>query len=102
MTGGRQCVVWDGTVSALINVLHAIRQGSILGPLLFIILVSGMAKFLGVEEGENVVKVDDSNMWQTGNNLEVVRKLKKKAALFVDYTRSLGLSMNATKTQLLL
>jgi hypothetical protein len=55
MTGGRQCVVWDGTVSALINVLHAIRQGSILGPLLFIILVSGMAKFLGVEEGENVV-----------------------------------------------
>jgi hypothetical protein len=41
-------------------------------------------------------------MWQTGNNLEVVRKLKKKAALFVDYTRSLGLSMNATKTQLLL
>jgi hypothetical protein len=48
MTGGRQSVVWDGTVSSLINVLYGVRQGSILGPLLFIILVSGMAKFLGV------------------------------------------------------
>jgi hypothetical protein len=103
MTGGRQCVVWDGTVRTLINVLYGVRQGSILGPLLFIILVSGMAKFLGVEEGENVVYADDSNVWQTGNNVEeVVRKLTEKAALFVDYTRSMGLSMNATKTQLLL
>jgi archaellum component FlaG (FlaF/FlaG flagellin family) len=33
---------------------------------------------------------------------EVVRKLAEKAALFVENTRSMGLSMNATKTQLLL
>jgi hypothetical protein len=32
----------------------------------------------------------------------VVRKLTEKAALFVDYTRSVGLSMNALKMQLLL
>jgi hypothetical protein len=38
-----------------------------------------------------------------GSNVEeVVRKLTEKAALFVDYTRSMGLSMNASKTQLLL
>jgi hypothetical protein len=37
-----------------------------------------------------------------GSNVEeVVRKLTKKAALFVDYTRSMGLSMKASKTQLL-
>jgi hypothetical protein len=86
MTGGRQSVVWDGTVSSLINVLYGVRQGSILGPLLFIILISVMAKFLGIEEGENVVYADDSNVWQTGNNVEeVVRKLTEKAALFVEY-----------------
>jgi hypothetical protein len=49
------------------------------------------------------VYADDSNVWQTGNNVEeVVRKLTEKAALFVEYTRSMGLSMNAAKTQLLL
>jgi hypothetical protein len=66
-------------------VLYGVCQGSILGPLLFIILVSGMAKFLGVKEGENVVYADDSNVWQTGNNVEeVVRKLTEKAALFLE------------------
>jgi hypothetical protein len=35
-----------------------------------------------------------------GRNVEeVVRKLTEKASLFVDYTRSMGLSMNASKTQ---
>jgi hypothetical protein len=103
MTLGRQSLVWYGTVSSLINVLYGVRQGSILGPLLFIILVSGMAKFLSIKEGENIVYADNSNVWQTGNNVEeVVRKLTAKAALFVEYTRSMGLSMNAAKTQLLL
>jgi hypothetical protein len=49
------------------------------------------------------VYADDSNVWQTRNNVEeVVRKLTEKAALFMEYTRSMGLSMNAAKTQLLL
>jgi hypothetical protein len=65
MSGGKQCVVWDGTVSGLIDVLYGVRQGSILGPILFIILTSGMAEFLGVKEEENIVYADDSNIWQT-------------------------------------
>jgi hypothetical protein len=93
MTGGRQRVVWDGTVGGLFNVLYGVRQGSILGPILFIILTRGMAEFLGVREDENVVYADDSNIWQTGSNVEeVARKLAEKAALF-EY-------MNAAKTQL--
>jgi hypothetical protein len=95
-------VVWDGTVSGLIDVLYGVRQGSILGPILFIVLVSGMAAYLDVRDGENVVYADNSNVWQMGRNVEeVVRKLTEKASLFVDYTRSIGLSMNASMTQLL-
>jgi hypothetical protein len=88
MTGGKQCVVLDGTASSLIDVLYGVRQCSILGQILFIILVSGMAEYLGIGDGENVFYADDSNVWQTGRNVEeVVRKLTEKAALFVDYTR---------------
>jgi hypothetical protein len=102
MSGGKQCVVWDGTVSRLVKVLYGVRQGLILGPILFIILTSGMASFIGVEEDENIVYADDSNVWQTGSTKEdVARKLAEKAALFVEYTRKMGLSMNASKTQLL-
>jgi hypothetical protein len=43
-------LVWDGTVSGLVDVLYDVRQGTILGPILFIILTSGMASFIGVEE----------------------------------------------------
>jgi hypothetical protein len=57
-----QSVVWDGTVGGLVDVLYSVRQGSILGPILFIILTSGMAEFLGVREDENVVYEDDSNI----------------------------------------
>jgi hypothetical protein len=64
MTGGRQSVVWDGMVGGLVDVLYGIRQGSIL----FIILTSGMADFLGVREDETIVYADDSNIWQTGSN----------------------------------
>jgi hypothetical protein len=49
-----------------------------------------------------VVYPDKSNRWQLGRNVEeVARKLMAKALLFVDYTRSMGLAMNASKTQLL-
>jgi hypothetical protein len=102
ITGGRQSVVWDGTVGGLVNVLYGVCQGSILGPILFIILTSSIAKFLGVREDENVVYADDSNIWPTGSTgEEVARKLAEKAALFVEYTGRMGLSMNAGKTQLL-
>jgi hypothetical protein len=95
-------MVWDGTVSSLTDVLYGVRQGSILGPILFIILVSGMAAYLGVGDRENVVYPGDCYVWQLGSNMEeVVRKLTEKAPRFVDYTRSMGLSMNASKTQLL-
>jgi Ser-tRNA(Ala) deacylase AlaX len=61
-----------------------------------------MANFLGVKEDENVIYADDSNVWQTGSTKEEVAwKLAEKVALFVDYTRRMGLNMNASKTQLL-
>jgi hypothetical protein len=68
----------------------------------FIILTRGMIDFLGVEEDETIVYAVNSNVWQTGSKWEEVsRKLTEKASLFLEYTRRMGLSINAAKTQLL-
>jgi hypothetical protein len=103
LTGGSQRVSWDGTLSDLIAVQYGVRQGSILGPVLFLILISDMANALGIDDDENVVYVDDTTIWQAGKTVEeVVNKLNRKAARFAEWSRGPGLTMNASKTQLLL
>jgi hypothetical protein len=79
-----------------------VRQGSILGPVLFLVLISHMANALGIGSDENVVYVDDTTIWQAGKTVaEVVNKLKGKAARFAEWSRGSGLTMNGSKTQLL-
>jgi hypothetical protein len=96
-------VSWDGTLSNLIAVWYGVRQGSILGPILFLVLISDMANALGIGNDENVVYADDTTIWQTGKTVaEVVDKLTGKAEKFAEWSRGSGLTMNASKTQLLL
>jgi hypothetical protein len=103
LTGGSQQVSWDGTLSNLIAVRYGVRQGSILVPILFLVLISDMANALGIGDDENVVYADDTTIWQAGKTVaEVVNKLTGKAERFAEWSRGSGLTMNASKTQLLL
>jgi hypothetical protein len=103
LTGGSQQVSWDGILSELIAVRYGVRQGSILGPVLFLVLISNMAKALRIGNNENVVYADDTKIWQVGKTMtEVVDKLTEKAVRFAEWSRGSDLTMNAGKTQLLL
>jgi hypothetical protein len=103
LTGGSQQVFWDGTLSKLIAVQYGVRQGSILGPILFLALISDMASALRIGDNENVIYTDHTMIWQAGKTVtEVVDKLTEKAARFAEWSRGSGLTMNASKTQLLL
>jgi hypothetical protein len=62
LTGGSQQVSWDGTLSNLIAVRYGMRQGSILGPVLFLVLISNMANALGIGDDENVVYADNTTI----------------------------------------
>jgi hypothetical protein len=103
LTGGSQQVSWDRILSDLIAVRYGVRQGSILGPVLFPVLISNMATALRIGNNENVIYADDTTIWQSGKTVaEVVEKLTEKAARFAEWTRGSGLTRNASKTQLLL
>jgi hypothetical protein len=103
LTGGSQQVSWDGTLSDLIAVRYSVRQGSILGPVLFLVLISNMASALEIGNDKNVVYADNTTVWQAGKTVaEVIEKCTEKAARFAEWSRGSGLTMNASKNQLLL
>jgi hypothetical protein len=87
----------------MVLIKFGVRHGSILGPLLFLVLVSDMARTMGVKEDEYVTYADDSSFWQTAGTVEeVIAKLTSIAKKFTMFTLESGLSLNAGKTQLLI
>jgi hypothetical protein len=62
-----------------------------------------MALALRISDNKNVVYADNTTIWQAGKTMaEVFEKLTNKAARFAEWSRGSGLTMNASKTQLLL
>jgi hypothetical protein len=102
MTGGCQSVKWLDSRSPFIEVVYGVRQGSILGPVLYLLHVADMPAFIGVGEECNTGYADDTGAWQVGDSLEEVRSaLEVVAARFAAYTKGNGLALNAAKTQLM-
>jgi hypothetical protein len=99
MTSGFQKVCWNGSYSVWKEVCFGVRQGLILGPLLFLIVVRDSAVALS-ELME--AYADDSLAWASAETEEEVAEiLTLRAADFVKYTQERGLTLNASKTQLL-
>jgi hypothetical protein len=63
LCGGRQSVVWNSGIGDFVGVRFRVRQGSILGPVLFLLHVADMAEYLGGNaKNSNLVYADDSNV----------------------------------------
>ena len=101
LSDGRQCVEWNGTRSDFNVVKFGVRQGSILGPLLYLILVADMPDCLGIGEDYNSGYADDTAIWAIGNLAHVRRTLNERAETFLRFATGNGLVLNASKTQLL-
>jgi hypothetical protein len=100
LSGGFQCVVWNGATSSRIEVRFGVRQGSILGPVLFITLMADLPAYLKTHN--IVIYADDVNLWVSGPTAEyVAARLTETAKLMTSYATKNGLALNAGKTQLL-
>ncbi|QQP39010.1 Rna-directed dna polymerase from mobile element jockey-like protein, partial [Caligus rogercresseyi] len=53
LSGGSQRVVWNGAESDFLNVKYGVRQGSILGPILYLVLVADVTSCVGIGDEEN-------------------------------------------------
>jgi hypothetical protein len=100
LTGGRQCVAWNEETSPLVDVMYGVCQGSILGPLLFLVLMANLPMYLGGRE-DNVIYADDINTWESESTVEeVATRLTDKARMITAYARGNSLTLNASKKQL--
>lgn len=100
LSGGRQIVDWLGGLSSPKNVKFGVRQGSILGPLLFLVHVADMPNVVGAMTAGYA---DDSHSAEVARSVqELLPLLNAKAARFVAWAKGLGLAVNGQKTQLMI
>jgi hypothetical protein len=52
LTSARQRVVWDGQVSDVVDVEYGVRQGSLLGPVLYLLHVSDLPLTQEIRESD--------------------------------------------------
>jgi hypothetical protein len=67
MLGRSQSVIWNGTKSGSRPLTHGVAQGSILGPLLFLVMVADLPEYVtsGTPKAKMMCYADHSTLYQT-------------------------------------
>jgi retron-type reverse transcriptase len=96
-----QYVKYNGTNSDKLEVLCGVPQGSILGPLLFILFINDLCN---VSELINfILFADDTNLFASGNNVEkLCRNINRELVNLNDWFMLNKLSLNVQKTNFIL
>jgi len=94
----KQKVVIEGEGSEFVNVTSGVPQGSVLGPLLFIIYVND----LDIDLTSNLVKfADDTKMSGKANTHENCAALQRDLDILLEWSRIWGLDFNINKCKVL-
>ena len=100
LTNRKQLVHVNGSNSTLLNILIGVPQGSILGPLLFLIYINDLPL---CSELIALLFADDTTLYLSGPNLEqLISKVNAEFKKIVDYFRFLKLALHPDKTKFIL
>ena len=97
LSNRQQYVVYDGVKSENKKIICGVPQGSILGPLLFLLYINDLA---GVSSKIfSLLFADDSNVFMTGKDPnQLIRSMNNEISKVVDWLRVNKLSLNLKKT----
>ena len=100
LSGRKQRVVVDGQYSEYRNVVSGVPQGSVLGPLLFILYTHDM--WFGLEN-KLVAYADDATLFASvpspDRRPDIAESLNRDLARISAWCKSWGMKLNASKTQ---
>ncbi len=93
-----QFVTIDGVDSLTKSMEYGVPQGSILGPLLFIIYINDLPNIS--EIAKFILYADDANIFISGSDIdEVQKKVESVCAILLNWVDVNGLVLNLKKTQ---
>ena len=101
LSNRKQRVVLDGVASSLTHASSGVPQGSILGPLLFIVFMNSITH-LELSHGSNItLYADDILLYKPINSADDLILLQQDVDSVLNWIKSNGLSPNTAKTQLI-
>ena len=107
MTGRSQSVVWNNVTSKPLELQYGVLQGSILGPLLFLVMVADLPGYVtqGIynDATVNVVcYVNDCTLYASSKSIILLKKiLELMSKRMIDYCSQAGLVISEGKTQMM-
>ncbi len=101
LTGRTQRVSFKGSVSDSLPVNTGVPQGSILGPLLFIVFINDMCNV--IQHGNISMYADDTTLFVSGNDAAVISyKLQQDLEAIMLWLHQNKLFLNTDKTKIML
>lgn len=96
-----QCVLINETKSTYLEIKHGVPQGSVLGPLLFLIYINDLHRSISFSTAIHFA--DDTSLICRESSLKRLnRKINRDLALLVHWLRANKISLNASKTEIIL
>ena len=98
LTNWTQCIAYDDKQSPCLNITCGVPQGSILGPLLFLIYVNDFSKASTVLS--EVMFADDTNLFLSHKNIETLfKEVNRELGNVTVWFKANKLSLNVNKTK---
>ena len=97
----QQYVLFQGTQSSVLEIDCGVPQGSILGPLLFLIYMNDLLSCLN--HSEVILFADDTTLYASSKNIvQLYENINSDLADLIEWLRANKLSLNTSKTHYIL